>query len=668
MKEFLLSTPADYKVMSQTGVKQYVFPLDSIHNAIWDARVTSDGTLYFALATELTTAGYVRLYRYDFETNQAIECFKAEDVIMPSDKAIRASKFHTSIYEMNDGRLIMTTHTTDKSPLHPSWMPFQYYHHIWEGYAGSNIVIYDPKTGKAENLGIPVPHESIYGAAYDAKHNALFFTGMFRGHTYRYDLDAHKLTDFGQTAECFAWRLLVDKNGDILGATRSGYMYKIDTDTLQVRDLNYRLPTRTYPEYTGGDFKCLSNGSIGPDGRMYMLAYYGRNIVAYDSDTDTFEDMGDYMPGFDKYVNGETRNGAIALEFDNEGVLWYVVFGRNCSSGIREKGLPSSLFRWDITRGGKPEWMGICGTKDRSGCWTSELRISKDDIMYITGSNHAADGPDITAVDLKKFRGDMYNFGDELLVDEYYVNPNSERYEKMADMFFEQEEFGEKNPWNVGYPLACKPSRLWRALAPDHVEDSCIKALAWEDDVTLVGVCGNEKEYVFRTVNGEITELVEKEQNRALYEKLMAKAALPEIKGLPYYPGRQYLAVASACVNMGDKKVVGTKDGMLAVCDGDKVFGLGTAVYNGPIRCLCATPDGKKVYGVGGHDDDMGMVFSYDETEGLRWLGHVSYAAPSDDGAYHCSILSSCAISPHGKRLAIGSDERLGQILYYTIA
>ena len=76
----------------------------------------------------------------------------------------------------------------------------------------------------------------------------------------------------------------------------------------------------------------------------------------------------------------------------------------------------------------------------------------------------------------------------------------------------------------------------------------------------------------------------------------------------------------------------------------------------------------QEVYGVGGHDDDMGMVFSYCEEEGLRWLGHVSYAAPSDDGAYHCSILSSCAISPDGKRLAIGSDERLGQILYYTIA
>lgn len=668
MKEFLLSSPADYKVMCQTGVKQFVYPLDSIHNAIWDARVTRDGTLYFALATELTTAGYVRLCKYDFETNTVTECFRAEDVIMPSYKAIRASKFHTSIWELEDGRLIMTTHTTDRSPLHPSWMPYAYYHHIWEGYAGSNIILYDPKTGKAENLGIPVPHESIYGAAYDAKHNALFFTGMFRGHAYRYDLDKHELLDFGQVSENYAWRLLFDKNGDIIGGSRSGYLYKIDTNTLKLRDLNYRLPVKTYPAYTGGDFKCLSNGCIGPDGRLYMIAYYGRNFVAYDSDTDTFEDMGDYMPGFENYVDGETRNGSIAMEFDNEGVLWYVIFGRNCSSGIREKGLPSSLFRWDIARGGKPEWMGICGTKARSGSWTSELRISKDDIMYIIGSNHAADGPDITAVDLKQFRKDMYNFGDELLEDEYYVNPHSERYEKMADMFFEQEEIGEQNPWAVTLPMASKPTRLWRALAPDHVADSCIKAMCWEDDVTLSGVCGNEKEYLFRTVNGELTELIEKENDLARYEALMATAKIAPVDNLPFYPGRQYQAVATASAEMaGGKQVIGTNDGMLAVKDGDKVFGLGPAVYNGPVRCLRATPDGSKVYGVGGHEDDIGMVFSYDETEGLRWLGHASYAPPSDDGAFHCSVLSCCAISPDGKRLAIGSDERLGQILYYSI-
>ena len=90
---------------------------------------------------------------------------------------------------MTDGRMIMTTHTTDKSPRHPTWLPYAYYHHLWEGFAGGNIIIYDPKTGHAENMGIPVPHESIYGAVYEPAHNALFFLGFMRGHLYRYSID-----------------------------------------------------------------------------------------------------------------------------------------------------------------------------------------------------------------------------------------------------------------------------------------------------------------------------------------------------------------------------------------------------------------------------------------------------------------------------------------------
>ena len=131
---------------------------------------------------------------------------------------------------------------------------------------------------------------------------------------------------------------------------------------------------------------------------------------------------------------------------------------------------------------------------------------------------------------------------------------------------------------------------------------------------------------------GQLVSLVEKDQALETYQKVMAKKAdLPEIAGLPNYPGRQYLAKVAAAAKLGEKTVVGTKDGMLAVCNGDKVFGLGPAAYNGPVRDLAATPDGKKVYGVAGHDDDLGVVFSFDEEEGLRWLGHATYAPPSED-------------------------------------
>lgn len=74
-----------------------------------------------------------------------------EDVILPHDRQIRASKFHSSICFMPDGRLIMTTHTTDESPCHPTWMPIAYYHHLWEGFAGGHILIYDPQTGHGES-------------------------------------------------------------------------------------------------------------------------------------------------------------------------------------------------------------------------------------------------------------------------------------------------------------------------------------------------------------------------------------------------------------------------------------------------------------------------------------------------------------------------------------
>ncbi|MDD6882551.1 MAG: hypothetical protein PUD50_02460 [Eubacteriales bacterium] len=358
------------------------------------------------------------------------------------------------------------------------------------------------------------------------------------------------------------------------------------------------------------------------------------------------------------------------MDFDSEGVLWYAVFGRNCSSGRHEIGMPSSLFHWDIARGGKPEWMGTIGTKTRAACWTSEICISKDDMMYIIGSNHATDGPDITAVDLKAYRPHMYDFGSEVTEDAYYINPPTERYGKIADALYEQDEFGAQNNWRVPYELACEPTRLWRALAPDNIESSAVLALEWTDEKTLVGLCGGKKHYLFETVDGRITRLEEVDPASPEAQRLLNAKAVGKVVGdPPYYPGRQYKAVATAQADMQNgKTVVGTLDGMLAVCDGEKVLGLGPAAYNGPIRDLCATPDGKQVYGVGGDEDDLGMVFRYDEETGLRWLGHVTYDAPSEYSTISCPIITRCTISPDGKRLAIGSGDRLGQIIYYALS
>lgn len=665
MKEFFLDSPKDYRLMSQTGVKQYRYPLNSTHNAIWDSNISPEGKLYFALASEICTSEYVHLCEYDYENNTVSECFKVEDVILPSDRTIRASKFHSSICFMPDGRMVMTTHTTDKSPAHPTWMPEAYYHHIWEGYPGSNIVVYDPVTKKAENLGVPVPRETIYGSIYEPAHNALFFTGMFRGHLYRYSFDDKRVKDLGRVSEHYSFRLTLGPDGNLYGASKSGYFYKVDTETLKITDLGFR-PQHHAQAYTR-DFTNISIGRTGPDGKLYFAIMYSRNFICLDPKTGEITEMGDYMPFADQYCRGQNRHGVFGMDFDSEGILWYAVSSRNCGSEYLEYGLPNGLFRWDITRGGKPEYMGIVGTKDRVGSWMSELCITKNDIMYVVGSNHGIDGPDITAVDLKEYRKTMYDFGDTV-TDPYYDKDDAYTVEvgrKMKDL----ENIGAANPFTVPYK-AQEPVLLWRALAPDHIEDSEVKSLVWLDNDTLAGLCGVQDEYVFTVANGQLQKVVAAAQaDPDVLEKVQAAAnplqAAFDNAQLPHYPGRQYKAVATATVRLADGRVaVGTADGMLAIASSGGVFGLGPAANNGPVRYLSVTPDGKTVYGVGGDREDLGVLFRYDDQNGLRWLGHAQ--SDLEQGAsFNLNLITCCRVSPDGKRIALGAGDRLGTVVVF---
>lgn len=56
----------------------------------------------------------------------------------------------------------MVTHSTDKSPCHPVWLPYLFVSNPWDVLQGGELIEYDPKTGKVELFGIPAPGEPIY--------------------------------------------------------------------------------------------------------------------------------------------------------------------------------------------------------------------------------------------------------------------------------------------------------------------------------------------------------------------------------------------------------------------------------------------------------------------------------------------------------------------------
>ena len=674
IKDYLLSKPEDYHLINQTGLKEFMYPEDFSHNAIWDSKAGPDGKFYYALASELARASYVRLCCFDYRTGTAEELFRAEDIIMPPERAIRASKFHASINFLPDGRLIMTTHTTDRAPDHPTWMPNAYYSHVWEGFPGSNIIIYDPILRKAENLGIPVPHESIYGAVYEPAHNALWCSGCLRGHLYRITLDDRHVTDLGKMSESYSFRLVLGSDGFIYSASRSGWLYRVNPESLQTEDLHYQF-RHSYSSYPSG-YNMMCMGVNGPDSKLYMTTMYGPDMLSIDPITGHVQNHGRYLPAKHCSIK-ENRNVVFGMDFDSEGFLWYAVTSLNDGEEKYETCCPGSLFRWDILHGKQPEWLGILGTKKRLCNILSELSITKDDILYLADTNYSLDGPRLIGLDLKQFRLSMHENG-PMAVLKGYADPANPRYIENTRFIHKQSEIIRNNPYVVPYKVQ-NAVMLWRAMADSYpncrIEDSCVKGLFWENERTILGICGEQTKYSFDIENGSLTRMRPlhslTEAEAAIYRKALFRGNdryVPSGK-LPSYPGRQYKAFASAVTMLGSGQfVVGTTDGMLAIDDGQHIFSMGCAACNGPVSCLCTAPDGKIVYGVAGDRDEFGNLFTFDLENGLKWHGSVINGANKDiNQVFSCNVLSCCDISPDGKYLAIGADERLGTVVIYQL-
>ena len=533
---------------------------------------------------------------------------------------------------------------------------------------GSNVLIYDPDTGKMEDLGIPVPRESLYGAVYIPQKNCLFATGYMRGQVYRFDLADRSVTDYGQCVEFGVYYLKMASDGHVYFSTRSGALWRFRTDTLQ-------------PEYTGVDitreYGRTPDGKLvppnrtvfayaenGPDGKLYFVSHMGCSFFAYDPATNTIEKLGLTMP---EGMREDYYCGYIfGLAFDRYGKLWYTCH----SNGLH-------LCCIDImTPGAEPVDYGMIGTEKRGHVDVESIYI-RDDVLYMSDTNHGADAPGVVSVDLQKLREDADKprilCQDPLLyfptngmpeaplekMRPYYrgdLQKDAQRAFAFNALVERDRKHAQENPFvfGTGKRYVCK---LWKRFG---TTGSQVTSVAYDGQGNVQAVIGAQGGLVVTVKDGEAVQ----------WEKAVdcSVASSEEIARrfagfrLPAHPGRQYLAVASACGEMADGSVlVGTKDGMLALVKENKVFALGAVCNDGPIRAIAVDSEGKKAYGVGGDPDSLGMVFSYDLETGLELGGFLYFS----DGAGTERIGVSCepcciAVSPDGKRVAIGVNDNLG--------
>lgn len=660
------------KMISQDAIKQ-CFIDEPGYNAAWDYHVTPQNRHFIACCAEGRFPEFAKLYEYIPETNEMRLCFELENKIITYSRRIRPSKFHTSINSLPDGRLIMCTHTTASAPTHPCWMPEAYYTHMWEGFMGSNVIIYDPETGKVEDLGIPVPGDSIYSAKYIAQHDCLIFFTYLRGHIYRLDLKDRRITDYGQCLEYGVCYMKEASDGNIYFTTRSGALWRFCVETLQPEYTGIDVPTDKDKIRVQGKVNCVNNRNVmnyavqGIDGRLYFAMHVGNHFYAYDPKTNQLETLGYTLP---EELRERIPNALVAgMVFDKYGKLWYCC-------GIDY--LTLRLCRLDIMNPeAEPEDFGILGTPKRAQNMIQEMYIIND-VLYMSDTNHGADTPGIAIVDLAKLRQagketgilcqDVLMFFDAQTRQPVYETlyqgnllEDGHDFLCFLEQCAEDEAVLRDNPFRFGKGkrYVCK---LWKKFG---IKGSQVYSVAYDEEDNVLAYIEADGGMCVSVRDGEILDFGHEHavSNHDDIKNLFSRY------NLPAHVGRNYLATATASADFEDGSVlVGTKDGMLAVIKGESVFSLGSVCDGGAVHALAVSSEKQKAYGVAGDEDGIGVVFSYDHKNGVRLEGYLRF----EDGAGRESVGVSSepcciAISSDGKRAAIGVRDQLGCVYEFEL-
>ena len=711
MKSYVFERYSDdwRRLINQSGVKRNMIKKEGNEslNAVWDGMVAPDGRFYYPLSSESGLCGVTKLAWYDFENDKVNICFDGEKVLMPNDRQFPHSKYHTSLntmprsafypeaeYDPMDYLVVGTTHSTDHGPNHTEWMPFGHHNHVWEGFPGSQILVYDPKNGHATTLGIPVPRETIYGAKYDPKYNRLYMIGFMRGHVYCYDFNERRvIKDLGKAAEVFTYRLSLGTDGHIYGCSKSGQMFRINTQTVELENLEFHVPDfkDNYVSYTW--YRYLVAGRNHSSGKYMYLAISSIDMMyKLEFETGEVTELGSCIPKDGLYELGaeDGRFSIHGFDIDKYGVLWIAVTGSSMINKT-EYTIPRTtyLIRWDVDNGEEPFCCGVVGDEDRVFEYVSELEYDHiNDILYMvntaTEREFGMDRPSVMGIDLKKFR-EHYKEPGPVSTDSWMDHKKRSPEEIAADLATFEARGGEENalanPFYAFDPLKLTPVRIWRSFPRLEVEHSKVIGMAFdplkkENDYLLRVVCGKGGTFetadsVLEIADGKVVKHTKLSDISADYKQWLKENILPQkpdidesIK-LPEAVGRRYRAKAACTVDWKDgKKFVGTLDAILALVSPDgSVYSLGNAVAWGPIRSMVADKAKERLWGVAGDDEDLGYIFSYDEKNGLRQLGIINYNTHGYyDGPVALNVLSSICLSPDEKYLAIGSSDRIATV------
>jgi sugar lactone lactonase YvrE len=210
-----------------------------------EACLASNGKYYCTMGDHLDIyggTGQSRVYEFEPATKALRMVLNMRDVI--PDTKLAGGKVHARIEEAADGWLYFSTYW-GKIPKQADWDA---------GFLGSALLRCDPRTGKAECLGVPVPQQGLPTSLMDPKRGLIYFLAVYSDDLVVYDLAKREVTYRGSgDIQSGSRNIMKDVDGNIYFSTTDGGLARYSPATNQVTMTKAKLPVSAHDSADAGD-------------------------------------------------------------------------------------------------------------------------------------------------------------------------------------------------------------------------------------------------------------------------------------------------------------------------------------------------------------------------------------------------------------------------------
>jgi hypothetical protein len=203
-----------------------------------EACIASNGKYYAPIGDHLDLhvgTGQSRIYEFDPVSRALRLAVNTRDVI--PDPKLAGGKIHARVQQAADGWLYYTTYW-GKSPKE-----------AWDaGFQGSALLRFDPKSGKAEFLGVPVPQQGLPTSLMDPKRNLIYFYAVYSGDLVVYDIAKREVKYRGSgDIQSGSRNIMMDLDGNIYFSTKDARLARYSPATNQVTMTKAQMPASARP-------------------------------------------------------------------------------------------------------------------------------------------------------------------------------------------------------------------------------------------------------------------------------------------------------------------------------------------------------------------------------------------------------------------------------------